>query len=100
MQNLNNIQTACYALIASALILAGLVLVNLGPHLENRAEAAMVISRDNFTLMTAQTREGEEALFVLDNAAGRLLIYRLNVSRSRLEAVGNINLAQHFAGGN
>lgn len=65
---------ACSALVASAFVLAGLLAVSLG-RMESTADADMVIARDNFTLMTAQTRSGVESLFVLDNQSGRLYVY-------------------------
>jgi hypothetical protein len=96
---MNRIQLACYSLLASAFILGGLLLVNLGPRMTSRADAAMVIARDNFTLMTAMTRSQEEALFVLDNLGNRLLVYRLDLGRNRLELAGAADLAQIFAVG-
>ncbi len=92
---MNNIQIACYSLVASAFLLAGLLIFSIGGQLENEAEASMVISRDAFTLMTAQTRSNEEALWVLDNRSARLLIYRLELrgaKKGRLELSANIDL--------
>lgn len=88
------IQIACYSLVASAFLLAGLLVFSLGGQLENEANANLVISRDTFTLMTAQTRQGEEALFVLDNKSARLLIYRLEMRGrgGRLNLVKNVDL--------
>ncbi|MEM9883639.1 MAG: hypothetical protein AAF800_12055 [Planctomycetota bacterium] len=92
---------ACYALTASALVLSGMLLVTLaqrtGPA---EADAAMVIARQNFTLMTAATRSGEESLFVLDNTTGTLLVYRLDISREQLVPGGGIRLDEVFSGGN
>ncbi|MEM6459669.1 MAG: hypothetical protein AAF710_09805 [Planctomycetota bacterium] len=90
---------ACYALTASALVLSGMLLVTLsqrtGPA---EADAAMVIARQNFTLMTAATRSGEESLFVLDNTTGTLLVYRLDVGREQLVPGGGIRLDDVFSG--
>lgn len=66
---------ACCGLLVSAFVLGGLLIARVGDLLENRAEAAMVIARDDFTLLTAKSRNAEEALWVLDNNTGRLLIY-------------------------
>lgn len=93
---MNRIQTACYCLIASAFILAGLLVAQLGDRAANPAQASMVIARDNFTLMTAKSRKGEESLFVLDNTAGRLMIYRLNLGKKRLELAANADLNNIF----
>lgn len=95
---MNAIQTACCCLIASACVLAGLLVVQISERTEpNTAEAAQVIARENFTLLTAKTRDSEEALFVLDNSTGVLLVYALNVSGKQLEWVGSLPLA---GGGN
>lgn len=77
---IDHTRLACYALIASAFVLAGLLAVSLG-RMEPTADAELVIARDNFTLMTAQTRSGVESLFVLDNQSGRLYIYDLDRNR-------------------
>lgn len=97
---MNRIQTACYCLMASALVLAGLLLVELGQRVEpNAAEAEMVIARENFTLMTADVRSGEEALFVLDNGTGTLLVYRLDVARGAMVPADGLRLEQIFNAG-
>lgn len=90
---------ACYGLIASAFVLAGLALANLDGRFESEAQADMVIARDNFTLMTAPTRPGEEALFVLDNSSGRLLVYQLNVPRKQIDRVAGVDIGEIFARG-
>ncbi len=74
---MDHIRFACSALTASAFVLAGLLAVSVA-RMEPVADAEMVIARDNFTLMTAQTRNGVESLFVLDNQNGRLYVYDLD----------------------
>jgi len=93
-----NTQYACYALIASALLLSGMLLaqISLQP---NQAEAALVIKADNFTVLTARTADDEEALFILDNISQRILIYTQDITRKRIELVGSANLGQMFGGG-
>jgi len=94
---MSRIQLACVSLIASAFVLAGLLVVQMGSRLSNPAHAELVITRDDFTLMTAQTRRDEEALFVLDNVSGQLLVYRTSLPpRSRLELVGIQSMPQLF----
>lgn len=93
---MDHVRLACYALIASAFVLAGLLFVTLDGRFESTAEAEMVIARDNFTLLTATTRGGEESLFVLDNTSGRLLIYTLDLGRQQLNLGENINLTEVF----
>lgn len=97
---MNRIQTACYCLIASAVVLSGLLVMQLSERVEpNEAEAALVIARDNFTLLTAEVRNGEEALFILDNTTGTMLVYRLEVSRGSLQPAGGIRLSEIFDAG-
>ncbi|MEE9404725.1 MAG: hypothetical protein V3V20_07520 [Algisphaera sp.] len=94
---MNRIHTTCCALTASALVLAGMLLISLGRQTQaNEAHASQVIARDNFTLMTAQTRSNEESLFVLDSTSGVLLVYRLDVSRESMEPVGGMRLSDIF----
>jgi len=92
---MNRLDTACYALIASASILAGLLITQLA-HRPNTADASLVITRDNFTLLTAKTRSGEESLFIINNITSRLLIYRLDLGRNRLELAGGADLNAIF----
>jgi hypothetical protein len=94
---MNRIQYACFALIASAFVLAGLLLVQLNGRMIQSAHAGTAILRDNLTVVTAQSRDGEDALFVLDSISERLMIYRLEAGRKRLELVGAANLADVFA---
>lgn len=88
-------ETACYGLIASAFVLAGMLLIQLSS-MPNTAEASLVIARDNFTLLTAKTRSNEESLFIINNLTDRLLIYKLNLARNRIELAGGANLAEIF----
>jgi len=99
---MNRIETACYGLIASAFVLAGLLIAQVST-MPNTAQAEMVITRDNFTVLTAKTRDGEESLFLINNATNRLLIYTLDLPGNQLELTGGADLAEVFnrgAGGN
>ena len=91
-------ETACYALIASAFILAGLLFVQVS-QTPNAAEASMVITRDNFTLLTARTRTGDESLFIINNNTSKLMIYNLDVGRKNLELASVTDLSRVFSGG-
>lgn len=94
---MNRTHTACCALTASALVLAGLLAVCVGQRTSaNEAEAAMVIAGDALTMMTAQTRDGEESFFVLDNATASLMVYRLDITRDTLEPAAGLNLNEIF----
>ncbi len=93
---MNRIQLACYGLIASAFVLTAILLVQLDARFTSEADAALVIARENFTLLTARTRQNEEALFVLDNANERLLIYRLDLGKQALLPAGAFSLPTLF----
>ena len=93
---MNRIQIAGYSLIASAFFLGGLLLFTVAGRGVAPAQADMVIARDNFTLMTAQTRNGVESLFVLENNSGRLLVYNID-PRDDLELVANADMTEVFA---
>lgn len=79
---MNKIQIACFALIGSAFTLGGLLLVNLQDRFSNNADAAMVLARDNFTIMTAKTRSSEEALFVIENNSQKLMVYKTDITKN------------------
>lgn len=89
-------QLAGYGLLCTTFILAALLVIRVDARLESEAQAAMVIAQENFTLMTAKSRNNEEALFILDNSNARLLIYRLNVGRKALENSANEDMAAAF----
>ena len=94
----DRIQLACVGLTASACVLAGLLAVAVF-HRSQQANAEMVVPRDDFSLMTAQSRDGEEALYLLDNASGQLLVYEIDITRERIELAGSVPLAQLFQAG-
>ena len=97
---MTRLHTACWALTASAFVLAGLLLFTAAQHTRaTEAHAAQVIARDNFTLMTAETRNDEEALFVLDNASGALMVYRLDITEEVLEPAAGLMLEEIFREG-
>lgn len=98
---MNRTHTACYFLIASAMVLSGLLIVEIGRKTPaNEANAELVIARDNFTILTAETRSDEESLFVLDNTTGTLLIYRLDISSRELELANGLPLDEVFSQNN
>lgn len=97
---MTRIQLACFSLVASAFILAGLLFVQLGERydagLTNPAYGGQVIARDQFTLLTARSRDDEEALFVLENSSATLLIYRLDTANNQLELSITQNMNEVF----
>ncbi len=96
MKTNHPMHVACWCLIASAVVLSGMLITRLTDSVSNDAEAALVIARDNFSLLTARTRSGEESLFILDNRAGALLVYNLNVGRKQLELTNALDLNRLF----
>ena len=96
---MSRIQVACYCLIASAFLLGGMLVTQLGSRAESTADAQMVLAQQNFTLMTAEARENDEALYVLDNTTGQLLVYRMNLGQQRLELGATISMNNLFGGG-
>jgi hypothetical protein len=99
---MNRIQLACYCLIASAFVLAALLVANIGPRLGSviqPAEAGLVIAKNNFTFLTARARAGDEALFVIDNFNEQLLIYSVDAGRKRMDVANVVDLSRLFAGG-
>lgn len=95
---MSRIQVACYSLLASAFLLAGLLFVQVSDRLETPAEGAMVVTQQHFTLLTAKTRDTEEALFVMDDNSGLLLVYKTEVPRGRLSHVATVPIGQLFRG--
>jgi len=95
-QTMNRTQLAGFALIASAFVMAALLVNKLPARLESEARANFVVNRDNFTMMTARTRADEEALFVLENGSQKLLIYTMDIGHRRLNPVGFADLSIMF----
>ena len=99
---MNYTQTACFCLLASAFILAAILVVRVDQQsAPNAAQADMVIAQPAFTMMTARTRgsdggDGEESLFILDNNRGILLVYAPNVGRSQLTPITSIKMSKLF----
>lgn len=96
---MNRTALACYSLLASAFVLAGILVAQLPRPLIPSAQASMLVNKETLTLMTARTRPDEEALFILDGLKGKLLIYRLDLGKKQLELSGSADLAHVFRGG-
>lgn len=90
---MKNTQTACFALIASAFLLAGILIVRVDEKSQpNTAQADMVIAQPSFTMLTARTQAAgnganKESLFILENSKGVLVVYDANVGRKQLEPI-------------
>lgn len=77
---MNRTQLACFALTASAFILAAMLVVRLGDL--NTAQAALVTQGDDYVFLTAATG-GQESLFVLDKNAHMLIVYETEIRGRR-----------------
>jgi len=96
---MTNTQAACYALIASALVLSGMLALRVGDYTQ-QADASLVINKDSFTLLTAMTSNQEESLFVLNNETGQLVVYKVSLGGrgNNVELVATQNLGRLFDG--
>lgn len=93
--------TLCrYSLTASAFVLSGLLLmaIFLRGGLDAPAQGDLIVSKDTFTVMTARTRQDEEAIFVLDSLEEQLLIYGLELKGTggRFKLLGRQDLRELF----
>ena len=100
---MNRTQTACFCLLASAFILAAILVVRVDQQAaSNAAYADQVIAMPAFTMMTARTRGdpqddgGEESLFILDNNAGVLVVYTPNIGNKQLTPIAGIKMTEIF----
>jgi len=91
---------ARFFLIASAFVLAGLLIMTLQQRggWDTSAHGELLIEKDGLTVMTAQTRSDEEAVFLLDSVNERLLIYTLRIlgTGGRLELAKQVDLPGLF----
>ena len=94
---MKNLKMTCFALLGSACLLAAVLVVQLeDKQVLSQANAEMVINSQNMVFLTTRTQPAEEALFVLDNQSKRLLIYKLNLARKRLELAASEDLGKLF----
>lgn len=93
---MTRIQASCFMLIASACVLAGLLISSIGSPLDTPAKAEMLLKSGNATLLTASTDDDEESLFLLDGNRGRLLIYTPNINDNELELRQSLPLSRIF----
>lgn len=95
---MNQTQLTCCGLIASACVLAAALAINLqDKNLLPSAQAEMVLSTpNNLMFLTTRTNNNEESLFVIDNINNRLMIYKLDNTRRRLELAAAEDLQKLF----
>ncbi|QDU34882.1 hypothetical protein KS4_29580 [Poriferisphaera corsica] len=96
---MNRTQLACYTLLASTFILTAILVVVLtnSSAFQNTAEADVSITKRNVTYLTAQIRNGEDGLFVLDGPTGKLAIYRTDSQRKNIELLHREDVNELFA---
>ena len=92
------IESARYSLIASACVLAGLLVYSAGGRVLPQAHGGMVLTKGNLTFLTAKSANDEEALFVLvnDTAPPEIYTTSLRGRRGLVEPKVNRHLQQMF----
>jgi hypothetical protein len=91
-------QLACYALTASAIILAALIVVQVVPRLESPALGQYVLTEDNITLLTTQGIGGNDYIYMLDKRNERLVAYTQRAN-GEIERIGLVDLREQFSQG-
>lgn len=88
----------CYALFASACVLtAALVVTASQKSILPAANAELVINAGGLQFLTATTEQDTvESLFVLDSASGKLLVYKLDQGKKRIELIGLEDVKKRF----
>ncbi|MFW6031970.1 MAG: hypothetical protein ACOCTI_01190 [Phycisphaeraceae bacterium] len=96
---MNRTRFACYCLLASAFVLGGLLVFQIGTH--SRAEAEMLVASDDVLIMTAKIdvdSDGpEEGLFILEGSTGRLVLYTADLRDDQIEPAEAIDVNRLFA---
>ncbi len=97
---MNRTTLACSALAICAMLLSGLLVMNLSAH-SSVAQAGMTSNKGDFTVLTTRTRAGSESLFVIDNQADMLVVYdvELRGRGGRMEPFVKENLGKLFSFG-
>ncbi len=97
---MNRTQTACFALLASAFVLAAILVVQIDRKAEANAAHAdgQNVLQTTFQMMTATTRNDDESLFILDNTKGVMVVYSANIGRKQLTPVTAIRMEEIFGG--
>ena len=84
---MTRIQITCYILIASAIMLSGMLLARVTDQfapMTSPASADMINERNGVTMVTARTASnGEESLFIIDDASNLMLVYRVQARGAR-----------------
>ena len=94
--NRRAVHASCCALLGSAVVLGGLLAVQLGRDAVAPVQADLLSEGGGRTLLTTQTSSNEESLFVLDHGSATLLIYRADVQDDDLELLNSFSLDELF----
>jgi hypothetical protein len=89
---MKRIELACYCLIASAMVLGGIVLFKAADHVQNQAMANMIVTKDMVTIMSARVDQDKEMLYVLDNKNAQLLGYLIDPNKKRIELMATFDV--------
>lgn len=93
---MNRTQLACYSLMASAFVLAALLMVRTHSLLEQPAHAApFSMYGDNVNVATGSTPQGIDVVYILDSSSEQLVVYSFN-QKGVMEPLDFMNVAQTF----
>ena len=98
---MNRTQLGCYTLLASAFVLAAMILMQASRLIDDRAHAEMVVNKDSVTMITTQFQTDSEILYILDSRSGRLFAYMLDPNTQVIQPMSTMDLGREFgaAGG-
>ena len=96
---MNRTKLACFSLIASAAVLAGLLVAQLDSKLEltSTANAQFSTSTPSKTFLTARISEKQFGLFVLDQDSGQVMVYTTDKNRDTIKLEGRFDIAKRMA---
>ncbi|MHC4995808.1 MAG: hypothetical protein ACYTGQ_12220 [Planctomycetota bacterium] len=95
---MNRTQLATYSLIASAFVLAGLIIFQASRQAENEAQAAMVFNGEVVTMLTALFDSDNEIVYTLDNRQNILTAHALDPNRGgSIILLGRIDIGEAFS---
>ena len=93
---MNRIMIACYALIASAFVLAGLLTVQIADHVQSAAHAEMVVEKGDLTLLSTQGVNQDEYVYIMDHRSQKMIMYS-QTPRGDIVPLGFMDVGQEFA---
>lgn len=93
---MNRITIACYAMIASACVLAGLLTVQIARHAESSAQAEMVVPKGDLTILSTQGVNQDEYVYIFDARSEKLIMY-VQTARGDIEPKGGLDVGDTFA---